>query len=208
MPYPLWWLCSTPSLECLPNLAPRDAAERRVRSRLHYDRVATSPASQPRPEHAADPQPTPYGPRALPDELVDRAQDERARQLCRVKLGDCPHREDAALSRQQRDQGLVHLGIRSDPVRQQGEVPYDAAPYTATVERIDGGYRVHVAANGVVRDLTLLSDRIAPDAEVDDALVSLLPGERGVFTVRTAAELDVATLTSPLVLRSVNQLVG
>jgi len=88
------------------------------------------------------------------------------------------------------------------------DVAYDAAPYTATVERIDGGYRVHVAANGVVRDLTLLPERIAPDAEVDETLVSLLPGERGVFTVRTTAELDAAELTSPLVLRSVNQLVG
>jgi len=87
------------------------------------------------------------------------------------------------------------------------DVAYDAAPFTAAVERIDGGYRVHVAATGVVRDLTLLADRIAPDAEVDEALVSLLPGDTGVFTVRTAAELDSAALMSPLVLRSVNQLV-
>jgi beta-mannosidase len=64
-----------------------------------------------------------------------------------------------------------------------------------------------VAATGVVRDLALLPDRIAPDAEVDEALVSLLPGETRVFTVRTAAELDAAALTGPLVLRSVNQLV-
>ena len=87
------------------------------------------------------------------------------------------------------------------------DVAYDAAPFTAAVERIDGGYRVHVAATGVVRDLALLPDRIAPDAEVDEALVSLLPGDTRVFTVRTAAELDAAELTGPLVLRSVNQLV-
>ena len=88
------------------------------------------------------------------------------------------------------------------------DVAYDAAPFRTAVEVVDGGYRVHVTASGVVRDLSLLPDRLAADAEVDEALVSLLPGETAVFTVRSAAAVDASALTSPLVLRSANQLVA
>ena len=71
-----------------------------------------------------------------------------------------------------------------------------------------GGYRLSVTARTVVRDLALLVDLLAPDAVVDDMLVTVLPGETAVFTVRTAAQLTAAQLTDRLVLRSANQLVN
>lgn len=77
----------------------------------------------------------------------------------------------------------------------------------ATAERIQGGYRLTVTAYTLVRDLAVLADRLAPDAVVDDMLVTLLPGESAVFVITTSATLTYEQLTDPLVLRSANQLV-
>jgi beta-mannosidase len=77
---------------------------------------------------------------------------------------------------------------------------------SARAERIGTGYRVTVMAGGFARDLTLLADRVAPDAHVDTALVTLLPGESATFVVHTAAEVEPEAFLDPLVLRSANQL--
>lgn len=86
----------------------------------------------------------------------------------------------------------------------------DAEPvppsFQATVDEAAGGYLVRVRAHALVRDLALLADRAEPDAEVDDMLVTLLPGESATFFVRTRARLRPEELTDPLVLRCANQL--
>ena len=80
---------------------------------------------------------------------------------------------------------------------------------TAEVEHLDdGGHLVTVTAGALVRDLTLLVDRLSPDARVDRGLVTLLPGERAVFRLDGIAELDAAAVLGPLVARSGNQLVA
>ncbi len=84
----------------------------------------------------------------------------------------------------------------------------DPSPLTATAHRVDGGYRVEVTATALARDVALLVDKAAPDARVDDQLVTLLPGERHAFHVTTSADLDPAALTDPRVLRTANALVG
>ncbi|MEV6705416.1 glycoside hydrolase family 2 protein [Micromonospora wenchangensis] len=84
---------------------------------------------------------------------------------------------------------------------------WPAARYGATVEAVDGGQRVRVTARTVLRDLTLFPDRLDPAAEVDTALVTLLPGESVTFTVRSGTPLDPAALTGRPVLRCVNDLV-
>ena len=75
------------------------------------------------------------------------------------------------------------------------------------VHRTPDGYAVEVTAGGLQRDVCLLVDKLDPGATVDDGMVTVLPGERHTFTVRTSADLDPAELVSPRVLRSVNQLV-
>ena len=75
-----------------------------------------------------------------------------------------------------------------------------------SVGSVDGGYRLTVTAETMVRDLAVLADRLDPDAVVDDMLVTLLPGDTVTFTIRSAAALTDAQLTDPLVLRSANQL--
>ncbi|GAA4721570.1 glycoside hydrolase family 2 protein [Isoptericola chiayiensis] len=74
----------------------------------------------------------------------------------------------------------------------------------------DGGWRVRVQADTLVRDLTLLADKAHPDARVDDQMVTLLPGESVELTVRVpdGVTVDPEALAAPHVLRSLNQLVG
>lgn len=81
---------------------------------------------------------------------------------------------------------------------------YPEADYHATVSRIPTGVEVTVTARTLLRDLVVQADRLDPGAEVDRSLVTLLPGESAVFTVRSSAELDVEALTSRPVLRCVN----
>ncbi|TFD28962.1 glycoside hydrolase family 2 protein [Cryobacterium cryoconiti] len=75
------------------------------------------------------------------------------------------------------------------------------------LDRVEGGYRLTVTAHTLTRDLALLIDKVDPAGTVDDMLVTLLPGESAVFTVTSAAELDLTALSAPTVLRSGNQLV-
>ena len=84
----------------------------------------------------------------------------------------------------------------------------DPAAVRATAAREPGGYRVEVVARSYAADVTLHADRLAPDARVDDALVTLLAGERATFHVTTDAVLDLADLTAAPVLRSANDLRG
>ena len=60
----------------------------------------------------------------------------------------------------------------------------------------------------MLRDLALFPDRLDPAASVDEALVTLLPGESTTFTVATDAPLDPAALTTRPVLRCVNESEG
>jgi beta-mannosidase len=73
--------------------------------------------------------------------------------------------------------------------------------------RVDGGYELKVVAGSLQRDVTLLVDKVAPDAEIDRMLVTLLAGESTIFQVRCASPLNASELVSPRVLRSANQLV-
>ncbi|MBO4210270.1 glycoside hydrolase family 2 protein [Micromonospora echinofusca] len=84
------------------------------------------------------------------------------------------------------------------------EIEYPPAGYDTVVEEVDGGQRVHVTARTVLRDLTLYPDRLDPDATVDDALLTVLPGESVTFTVRSPRPLDATALTTRPVLRTVN----
>ncbi|MCK0116195.1 glycoside hydrolase family 2 protein [Isoptericola sp. S6320L] len=85
-----------------------------------------------------------------------------------------------------------------------------AAPVLeTTVEPTGDGYRLRVRAQNLVRDLTLLADKLHPDARVDDQLVTLLPGEEVALhvTVPDGVTLDAEAMVAPTVLRSLNQLV-
>jgi beta-mannosidase len=90
--------------------------------------------------------------------------------------------------------------------REDSDLAYEANPLTARVETVLGGYQVDVLARSFARDVSILADRVAPDALVDDMLVSMLAGEVRSFFVKTQSSLDPAVLAGPLVLRSANNL--
>jgi beta-mannosidase len=66
---------------------------------------------------------------------------------------------------------------------------------------------VTVTAETLLRDTTLLVDKLHADATVDSGLVTLLPGESHTFRVRGAGAPDAETVADPRVLRTGNQLV-
>ncbi|MDX3660034.1 glycoside hydrolase family 2 protein [Streptomyces sp. ID05-26A] len=89
--------------------------------------------------------------------------------------------------------------------REDLDLRYDPAPFTAGVTPVDGGYRVDVRATSYVRDLSLLADKVAADAVVDDMLISLIAGDAHHFIVRTSEKLpEPAALLHPRVLRCAN----
>ncbi|GAA3824234.1 glycoside hydrolase family 2 protein [Sphaerisporangium flaviroseum] len=85
------------------------------------------------------------------------------------------------------------------------QVAFPEAEFDVAAEPVPGGVRVTVTARTLVRDLALFPDRLDPAAEVDDMLVTLLPGATATFLVRAPGELDPAALTRHPVLRCVNE---
>jgi beta-mannosidase len=86
------------------------------------------------------------------------------------------------------------------------ELSLDPSPIDVEVMQTDDGYIVKVTARSFARDVTLLVDRAAPDATVDDALITLTAGESTTFRVWTSArELEQALDRRP-VLRTANDL--
>jgi beta-mannosidase len=84
----------------------------------------------------------------------------------------------------------------------------EAPRLTVSSARVDGGYAVTVTAGNLVRDVTLLVDKLDDRARVDDQLVTLLAGESVTFTVSSGAVIEDAAWADPTVLRSANQLVA
>ncbi|UFU05470.1 glycoside hydrolase family 2 protein [Ruania halotolerans] len=79
---------------------------------------------------------------------------------------------------------------------------------TASVEQVRGGYGVHVHAASLALDVTVLADRLAPDARADRALDTLRAGETITIRVRTEHEVEPDLLTASPILRSSNDLHG
>ncbi|MGX5696515.1 glycoside hydrolase family 2 protein [Agromyces soli] len=78
------------------------------------------------------------------------------------------------------------------------------------IAQVDGTDEAMVAVTSdvVVRDLTVLPDRIRRDAAVDRGLVTLLPGETAMFRLTGVPGLRVEEVRRAAVLRSGNELVS
>ncbi|WP_369369696.1 glycoside hydrolase family 2 protein [Promicromonospora sp. Populi] len=85
------------------------------------------------------------------------------------------------------------------------DLTLDPAPVRTTVTAEDGGYRVEVTATSLALGVSLLVDRLDPDAQVDEQVIDLPAGTTTVFHVTTAGR-DPAALTSRPVLRTENDL--
>ena len=95
---------------------------------------------------------------------------------------------------------------RGAHVRRGHRAGLGADPLDVEVMRTDDGYAVKVTARSFARDVTLLADRAAADATVDDALVTLPAGQSATFRVRTSVANLEQALDRPPVLRTANDL--
>ncbi len=86
------------------------------------------------------------------------------------------------------------------------ESALDPSPLNVEVMPTEDGFAVRVTARSLARDVTLLADRAAADATVDDALVTLPAGESTTFRLRTSARDLEQALDRPPVLRTANDL--
>ena len=80
-----------------------------------------------------------------------------------------------------------------------------AALTTVSVTAAHAGFDATVAA--IVRDLTILVDKVDPRSSVDRGLVTLLPGESAMFRVTGIETLDAGAVAAPGILRCGNELV-
>jgi beta-mannosidase len=80
------------------------------------------------------------------------------------------------------------------------------APSVAA-ELIEGGWELTVTATVLTRELSVLVDKVDPNAVADASLVTLLPGESVVIRVTGASAARAQDFEHPQVLRSANQLV-
>ncbi|TDV48879.1 glycoside hydrolase family 2 protein [Actinophytocola oryzae] len=78
------------------------------------------------------------------------------------------------------------------------EFDYPAAELEVTTARLPDGLTVTITAGTFVRDLLLQADRLAPAATTDRGLITLLPGESCVVTVRGVTEVTAADLRAVL----------
>lgn len=83
-----------------------------------------------------------------------------------------------------------------------------AAQLAFETSAVDGGTEVRVTAANLVRDLSLLVDKVDPDSFTEEGLVTLLPGETATFLVRHTSPIDAAELASERVVRTANELVA
>ncbi len=73
---------------------------------------------------------------------------------------------------------------------------------------LERSLQLKVTAGNLVRDVSLLVDKLDPAARVDSGLKTLLPGESTVFTITGSTDLTVEQLSAERVLRSANQLLA
>jgi beta-mannosidase len=84
----------------------------------------------------------------------------------------------------------------------------DPHAVSATAVREGDDVLVTVTASAYARDVTLLVDRAAPRASVDQGLVTLLAGESTVFRVSATDGVDSARFAADDVVRHAGALVG
>ena len=87
------------------------------------------------------------------------------------------------------------------------DLAYDPPRLDASVVRDGDDAVLTLTATTLVRDLCVFADRVAPEAEADECLVTLLPGRRRTVRVRGIPEGRENELLTPPVLRSVNDLI-
>lgn len=134
--------------------------------------------------------------------LVQMAIDPRDKAVLELEPGSIPKDGEFLLT------GREDFPRATWFTKEDKDMDWPKARFTTEVAAFDGGVAVTVTADSVLRDLCLFADRLDPDALVDKALITLVPGETVTFIVRSKAiaaspELQQALVAKP-VLRAIN----
>jgi beta-mannosidase len=81
---------------------------------------------------------------------------------------------------------------------------YPEPDYDASIETCDNGCVLTIRARTFLRDLTVYADKMMPDAEVSDQLITLLPGDTARITVSRCEAMLVDQMSQRPVLMCVN----
>lgn len=84
----------------------------------------------------------------------------------------------------------------------------EKAEFEASVATTQTGLTFKITAKNLIRDLSLMIDKLDPAARVTSGLITLLPGETHEFEIETEQPLGLGELTAEHILRSANQLVA
>lgn len=79
--------------------------------------------------------------------------------------------------------------------------------FESQLKQSNTGLELTIKAHNLIRDLTLMVDKLDPAASVDTGLVTLMPGQSQTFKISTSQALSEKALIAGNVLRSANQLV-
>lgn len=78
--------------------------------------------------------------------------------------------------------------------------------FSATCEPAEGGYLLTVTAKSYVRDLFCMVDKVDAHAQVDQGMISLLPGEKAELHISSSHAGQADQYVAPRVVRSANDL--
>jgi beta-mannosidase len=82
---------------------------------------------------------------------------------------------------------------------------YPSPEFDATIARDGDQHQLTIRAKTLLRDLILNSDRVDPDAVVNEQIVTLLPGESFTFVIHSKQDLTAEQLTRQPVLQCANR---
>jgi beta-mannosidase len=88
------------------------------------------------------------------------------------------------------------------------DLAYKPADLDAQATRDGDDVVLTLTARALVRDVCVFADRIHPEAEADDCLITMLPGERRTLRVRGVPPGREGELLAGPVLRTANDLVA
>lgn len=88
--------------------------------------------------------------------------------------------------------------------REDRDMEFGRARYVVETADTPEGIAMTVTAISLVRDLVIGADRVDPLAEVDDQVVTLLPGEAKTFKISTEARAENSSWAGSFVVRAVN----
>lgn len=114
---------------------------------------------------------------------------------------------DVAIAEEPSREGLIASAGSVRAIRffrEDRDMHFGRAQYEVETADVPDGIKLTVTAISLVRDLIISADRVDPHSEVDDQVVTLMPGETRTFSITTSTPAHDPAWTGAFVVRAVN----